>query len=104
MYPSNFPKAAPLLRIVNPNYNAFSPTPFFKKIQSKNDPKSYLLNECLPSIKTWKPSHSVVSTLPIQANVIIEVNDLVQNNFPFVSNNAQYSQQNFNNSVKCDKI
>jgi hypothetical protein len=47
MYPATFPKNPPLLRIINPNPQQYSVAPFYKKLQSKTDARSYLLNECL---------------------------------------------------------
>lgn len=60
MYPFNFPKDPPFLRIVNPNPKEFTPTPNYKALQSESDAKSYLLNNCLQAIKGWKANDSHV--------------------------------------------
>lgn len=76
MYPASFPKSPPFLRILNPNPQTYKVNPSFEKFRSKTDARSYLLNDCLQEIKGWKNSSSV-------ASVIIEVNDLARNNYPF---------------------
>lgn len=64
MYPVNFPKNPPFLRILNSNPQALTTTPHYKSLQSKADSKSYLLNDSLQEVKGWKPNHSVVQ-LPL---------------------------------------
>lgn len=47
MYPATFPKTAPYLRIINPNPTEYAPIPAYLPLQSKNDVKSFVLNERL---------------------------------------------------------
>lgn len=89
MYPFNFPKDPPFLRIVNPNPKEFTPTPNYKALQSESDAKSYLLNNCLQAIKGWKANDSHVTYL------MIEVNDLIANNYPFVMAKQQPAQNQY---------
>ena len=60
MYPYTFPKVPPFLRIINPNPQQFTVHPNYKKYQSKTDQRSYLLNDCLQEVKSWKPGSTVV--------------------------------------------
>lgn len=61
MYPANFPKAPPFVRIVNPNPQQLTPTQYYLNLKSKSDLKSFILNEKLQEIKGWKHNNSVVS-------------------------------------------
>jgi len=63
MYPANFPKSPPFVRIVNPNPQQLHPTQYYLNIKSKSDQKSYILNEKLQEVKNWKQNTSVVDYL-----------------------------------------
>lgn len=60
MYPKTFPQTAPFLRIINPNPQQFTVHQNYVKYRSKTDVRSYLLNDCLQEVKSWKPCSSVV--------------------------------------------
>jgi hypothetical protein len=60
MYPPNYQKMPPNVRIVNPNPQQLTPTQYYLQIQSKSDQKSYILNDRLKEIKLWKNGSSVV--------------------------------------------
>jgi hypothetical protein len=66
MYPVNFPKQPPFLRIVNPDDSKLSIVPHYQSFRSSSDPKSFLLNDCLQELKTWKSTDSVVSLFPFR--------------------------------------
>ena len=63
MYPANFPKVPPFVRLVNSNPHQFSPSQYYLKVQSKSDSNSFILNDVLQEVKGWKPTHSVVTSI-----------------------------------------
>ena len=96
MLPSAFPNKSPYVRIIN-HSSEYIVDPLYKDLRSPTDPKSFILNSKLDSVKKWTPSSSVV-------NIIIESHNMMRNNFPFAKpggNNGMKSnyQQGFN-SVK----
>jgi hypothetical protein len=76
MYPERFPNIAPFLRVINPNPSEFTISSQYIHLKSQNDPRSLVINPLLNEIKTWQPHNSVVS-------ILIEVGNLLRNNFPF---------------------
>ena len=64
---------------------------FYKSLRSPTDPKSFLLNEKLNTVRTWNEGTSIV-------NVIIESSDMMKKNFPFskskTTSNSSYGQGN----------
>ncbi len=63
MFPPNFPNAPPFFRIVNPNTNDYSLKQMYLPYQSRNDPRSLVLNQLLTEVRTWTPSKSVVTII-----------------------------------------
>jgi hypothetical protein len=97
MYPGTFPKTAPYLRIINPNPVEFVPTNVYLSLQSKNDTKSFVLNDRLDGVKKWNSSTSVVRISFIKVSLVIEANNMIKISFPFQP--ASQQQQPVNNSV-----
>ena len=62
MLGADFPRSGPFIRIVNRNPD-YKIDPFYKPLQSKTDPLSFVLNEKLTSVKSWHPSNSLVYIL-----------------------------------------
>jgi hypothetical protein len=60
MFPPSFPRNPPFFRAVNPNPQQMVLKPIFQQYQSKNDPKSLVLNNFLNEVKMWTPTKSVV--------------------------------------------
>lgn len=90
MIPAAFPRKPPYVRIVNRNSET-KVDPFYQKLRSPTDSKSYILNEKLDTVRNWTESTSIV-------NVIIECHDMMRSNFPFakskVGNQDNYGQGN----------
>lgn len=63
MFPPSFPKTAPYFRVVNPNPQQFALKPIFRQNQSKNDPKSMILNALLFEVRAWTPEKSAVNII-----------------------------------------
>ena len=85
MIPSNFPRKAPYVRIINRS-NQYQVNDFYKGLRSPTDPKSFILNDKLSEVKTWNETKSIV-------NIIIQSHNLMRNNFPF-SKGGNSSQMN----------
>lgn len=52
MIPNAFPKKPPYVRIVN-HKEEYIVDSFYKSLRSPTDPKSFILNEKLKTVKTW---------------------------------------------------
>ena len=74
--PAQLPRTAPYFRVVNPDPQQFVLKPNFRQTQSKNDPKSMILNPLLFEVRAWTAAKSAVS-------IIIEINNLIRNNYPY---------------------
>ena len=91
MIPSGFPRKPPYVRIIN-HKEEYIVDDFYKSLRSPTDPKSFILNEKLNSVKGWNESSSIV-------NVIIESHDMMRNTFPFSKSKTQNSSYGQGNSV-----
>lgn len=79
MLPNSFPKKPPYVRIINRN-SEYMVDHHYKNLRSPTDPKSFILNEKLTSVKGWSESSSIVG-------IIMESNNMMRENFPFYKPN-----------------
>jgi hypothetical protein len=60
MFPYDFPRASPFIRVLNPNPAIYTIKPFYNPLRSKNDQRSLVLNGALNESKNWNPAKSAV--------------------------------------------
>jgi len=82
MLPFDYPRSPPNVRIVNRNPD-YVVDPFYKSIQSKTDPSSYILNTKLEAVKNWHPSSSLVLFLSYRSMSFLKVTIYLRTNFHF---------------------
>lgn len=75
MLPASFPKKPPYVRIINRNPQ-YLVDMHYKNLRSPTDPKSFILNQKLMTVKNWSQGSAIVG-------IVMESNNMMRENFPF---------------------